>query len=112
HSQWMLQHNVFSHTGIGGSSATQRMRDAGFDFSGSWRSAENIAVQSERGAAGIMDDVQNLHTSLMNSPGHRANILNPALDYIGIGIETGNYSFSSGTYKSVIVTQTRCRGHP
>jgi len=105
HSLWMLQEDIFSHTGTGGSSATQRMADAGFDFSGSWRSAENIAVQSERGATGLMDDVLDLHTSLMNSPGHRANILNPDLRYIGIGIELGNFDFSSGTFESVIVTQ-------
>ncbi len=105
HSRWMLQQDVFSHTGAGRSSATQRMDTAGFDFSGSWRSAENIAVQSERGAAGIMDDVLNLHVSLMNSPGHRANILNPHLDYVGIGIELGDFRFNSGEYESVIVTQ-------
>lgn len=105
HSVWMLQEDIFSHTGEGGSSSTQRMAVAGFNFSGSWRSAENIAIQSERGAAGLMDDVLNLHTSLMNSPGHRANILNPDLRYIGIGIELGNFDFSSGTFESVIVTQ-------
>lgn len=105
HSDWMLREDIFSHTGVGGSSPTQRMRDANFDFSGSWRTAENIAIQSERGPDGIMDDVANLHTSLMNSPGHRANILNADLDYIGIGIELGQFDFSSGTYTSVIVTQ-------
>lgn len=105
HSAWMLEEDIFDHTGVNGSSATQRMRDAGFDFSGSWSSAENIAVQSERVAEGIMDDVANLHTSLMNSPGHRANILNPDLEYIGIGIALGDFDFSSGTYESVIVTQ-------
>ena len=105
HSIWMLEQDIFSHTGVGGSSATQRMADAGFDFSGSWRSAENIAVQSERGDAGLMDDVLDLHTSLMNSAGHRANILNPDLKYIGIGIELGNFDFSSGTFESAIVTQ-------
>ncbi|MEL6571005.1 MAG: CAP domain-containing protein [Pseudomonadota bacterium] len=105
HSAWMLEEDIFDHTGVDGSSATERMRDAGFDFSGSWSSAENIAVQSERGAEGIMDDVANLHTSLMNSPGHRANILNPSLEYIGIGIALGDFDFESGTYESVIVTQ-------
>lgn len=105
HSAWMLQEDIFSHTGVDGSSATQRIRDADFDLSGSWRTAENIAVQSERGPDGIMDDVENLHVSLMNSPGHRANILNPDLDYIGIGIALGDFDFSSGTYESVIVTQ-------
>lgn len=105
HSEWMLQTDVFSHTGVSGSSATARMRAAGFDFDGSWASAENIAVQSERGPDGIRDDVLNLHTSLMNSPGHRANILNPNLEYVGIGIELGDFDFGTREYESVIVTQ-------
>ena len=101
HSTWMLNTDTFSHTGAGGSSATQRMEDAGFDFSGSWRSGENIAWQSERGAPGISDDVEQLHQSLMNSPGHRANILNPDYEYIGIGIEEGDYN----GWDAVMVTQ-------
>ncbi|WP_170333178.1 CAP domain-containing protein [Ruegeria arenilitoris] len=101
HSTWMLNTDTFSHTGSNGSSATERMRDAGFDFSGSWRSGENIAWQSERGASGISDDVEQLHQSLMDSPGHRANILNPDYEYIGIGIEEGDYN----GWDAVMVTQ-------
>lgn len=105
HSLWMLETNTFSHTGVNGTSATDRMDAAGFVRSGSWRTAENIAVQSERGPDGIMDDVAQLHQSLMDSPGHRANILNPDLDYIGIGIELGEFDFNTNTFTSVIVTQ-------
>ncbi len=101
HSVWMLNTDTFSHTGSGGSSATQRMENAGFDFSGSWRSGENIAWQSERGAPGISDDVAQLHQNLMNSPGHRANILNPDFEYVGIGIETGDMQ----GFDAVMVTQ-------
>ncbi|WP_298935408.1 CAP domain-containing protein [uncultured Ruegeria sp.] len=101
HSEWMLNSDTFSHTGSGGSSATQRMQDAGFDLSGSWRTGENIAWQSERGAPGINDDVVQLHQGLMDSPGHRANILNPDFKYIGIGIETGDMQ----GYDAVMVTQ-------
>lgn len=101
HSEWMLQADVFSHTGVGGSSPGDRMREAGFVFSGSWRWAENIAWQSERGAPGLEDDVVDLHNGLMNSPGHRANILNPDVTVIGIGIEIGNYN----GWNAVMVTQ-------
>lgn len=101
HSEWMLQQDVFSHTGVGGSSAGDRMADAGFVFSGSWTWAENIAWQSERGAPGLADDVIDLHNSLMNSPGHRANILNPNVEVIGIGIEQGNFK----GWDAVMVTQ-------
>ncbi|UWQ25429.1 hypothetical protein K3553_02895 [Leisingera aquaemixtae] len=101
HSEWMLQQDVFSHTGAGGSSAGDRMKDAGFVFSGSWTWAENIAWQSERGAAGLADDVVDLHNSLMNSPGHRANILNGNVEVIGIGIEQGSFN----GWDAVMVTQ-------
>ncbi len=101
HSAWMLNTDRFSHTGSGGSSATQRMQSAGFDLEGSWRTGENIAWQSERGAPGISDDVAQLHQNLMNSPGHRANILNPDFKYIGIGVETGDMQ----GFDAVMVTQ-------
>lgn len=42
--------------------------------------AENVALDR---------DVASAHRGLMNSPGHRANILNPALTAVGIGIERG-----------------------
>jgi serralysin len=101
YSKLMLQQNFFSHTGPDNSSARGRMEDAGFVFSGNWASGENIAWQSERGAAGLADDVVNLHNSLMNSSGHRANILNPNFEVIGIGIESGDYK----GWDAVMVTQ-------
>ena len=109
HSEWMLDMNVFSHTGIGGSTPTERMTDAGFDFSGSWRTAENIAAQSERGDSGLFDDVYDLHVALMNSPGHRENILMPDLEVVGIGIKTGDFAYETGTFYSVMVTQNFAR---
>lgn len=101
HSQWMLEEDAFSHTGEGGSSAGDRMRDADFAFEGNWTWGENIAYQSERGEPGLADDVENLHTALMNSPGHRANILNPDYEVVGLGIETGDFS----GFDAVMVTQ-------
>lgn len=91
HSQWMLDRDVFSHTGAGGSTATERMREAGFDFRGSWSSRENLAVHSLLGPAGLEDDMRTLHQNLMRSPGHRANILEPDLEVAGIGIKVGTY---------------------
>jgi uncharacterized protein YkwD len=101
HSEWMLASDSFSHTGASGSSAGERMEDAGFVFSGSWGWAEDIAWQSERGVAGLADHVANLHAALMNSPGHRANILNPDHEVVGIGIEVGDFN----GWNAVMVTQ-------
>lgn len=105
HSEWMDDTGIFSHTGVNQSDPGDRMRDAGFTFSGNWTWGENIAFQSERGAPGISDDVVDLHNSLMNSPGHRANILNPDFELIGIGIEEGD----GRGYDAVYVTQNFAR---
>ncbi|MEM9577297.1 MAG: CAP domain-containing protein [Pseudomonadota bacterium] len=101
HSRWMLEQNQFSHEGANGNNPGDRMRDANFDFSGNWSFGENIAYQSERGAPGLEDDVEDLHNSLMNSPGHRANILNPEFEVVGLGIEVGDYD----GFEAVMVTQ-------
>ncbi len=105
HSEWVLDVDTFSHTGQGGSSSSERMVDAGFVFSGSSRSGENIGYQSERGTAGIYDDVEDIHDSLMESTGHRWNILNPDYEYIGIGIEQGDYK----GFDVIMVTQNFAR---
>ncbi len=101
HSEWMLDTDTFSHTGQAGSSAGDRIVEAGYRLEGNWTWGENIAWQSERGAQGLEDDVRNLHESLMNSPGHRANILNDNFEEIGIGIERGDFD----NFDSVMVTQ-------
>lgn len=91
HTSWMLATDTFSHTGVNGSTPTARMTTAGYAFSGTWSSAENIAWASTRSPAGYQDEVKLLHTNFMNSPGHKANILNGAFREIGIGFNTGGY---------------------
>ncbi len=101
HTNWMLENDDFSHTGENGTSAHDRIVASGYPLEVSWATGENIALQSERGAAGIADDVIQLHEALMNSEGHRANILNPDYTEIGIGIEVGDYD----GFEAVAVTQ-------
>ncbi len=101
HSSWMLDADVFSHTGTGDSDAGERMEEAGFDFSGSYAWAENIAYRSVSGPDQYDETVVLLHEALMDSPGHRANILNPELDYLGVGIEVGEFN----GFEAMMVTQ-------
>lgn len=75
HSQDMCDRRYFSHTSLDGRSPFERMRAAGVMFS---TAGENIA-QGQRTAEAV-------HTSWMNSSGHRANILNGAYGRIGIGL--------------------------
>src|SRR5688572_6062026 len=70
HSAWMLANDIFSHTGVNGSNGEARMRTAGYQFTGSWSWAENIAWATTRAPSGLQDEVLLLHTNLMNSSDH------------------------------------------
>jgi hypothetical protein len=94
HSQWMLATDTFSHTGASGSNAGTRMTNAGYVFTGSWSWGENIARASTRSPSGYQDEVLLLHTNLMNSSGHRANILDADFREVGLGLEIGDYQGS------------------
>lgn len=76
-AQDMIDKNYFSHQSPTYGSPFDMMNRFGV----SYRTAgENIAGNSSVGAA---------HTALMNSAGHRANILNTAYTEVGIGIVKG-----------------------
>jgi uncharacterized protein YkwD len=71
--------NRLTHTGSDGSNAGQRITRAGFRWS-SW--AENIAVGYTSSSAVVW--------AWLNSPGHRANMLNPRFRWMGVGIAYGH----------------------
>ncbi|MDI6892142.1 MAG: CAP domain-containing protein [Actinomycetota bacterium] len=78
HSQEMINLNYFAHNSPVTGSPAQRVLAAGI---ADWRvMGENLA-----GAP----SVEIAHAALMNSPGHRANILRPEYNYVGIGIVAG-----------------------
>ncbi|MEF9602829.1 CAP domain-containing protein [Paracoccus sp. PXZ] len=104
HSRWMLEADVFSHTGQGGSTSRQRIEAAGFDLAGSWMTAENIAYVSIQGESDLSDEIRQLHQNLMNSPGHYRNIMSDAA-YIGIGLEVGYLKVNGRDYKVLMATQ-------
>lgn len=73
-SKDMIDHNYFGHTSPTYGSPFDMMRKAGVSY---FYAGENLAANST---------VAGAHTALMNSPGHRANILNPNYTHVGIGI--------------------------
>lgn len=75
HSQDMIDHQFFSHTGSDGSQPHERMQAAGYQER---MYAENIAY-------GQYSSIY-AHEGLMNSLGHRKNILNPDLTHVGVGV--------------------------
>lgn len=81
HSQDMATNNYFDHNSQDGRTPFDRMTAAGYRYS---TAAENIAAGQRT--------PQDVTTAWMNSPGHRANILNCALKQIGVGYATGSSS--------------------
>lgn len=111
HSRWMLEADIFSHTGKGGSSHSKRIEDAGFPMYGeSWSTAENLAYVGIRGANDLRDEIRTMHQNLLNSPSHYAAIINPKYELIGIGIEVGEFK----GHQVVMATQNfgRTTGQP
>ena len=77
HSANMFTRGYFSHYTPEGEDPFARMKDANVRFR---TAGENLA---------LAPTLQLAHTGLMNSPGHRANILNPNFGRVGIGIMSG-----------------------
>jgi uncharacterized protein YkwD len=79
YSDVMARSGVMSHTGPDGSTMTSRVEAAGYVWS---TLSENIA-RGQADAASVMN-------SWMNSPGHRANILNCSFKELGVGVHFGD----------------------
>ena len=86
HSRDMFARGYFSHISPEGRSPGDRIRAARVRFR---TAGENLA---------LAQSLEIAHEGLMNSPGHRANILQPLYGRVGIGILDG------GLY-GIMVTQ-------
>ncbi|WP_296970858.1 CAP domain-containing protein [Tepidanaerobacter sp. EBM-38] len=76
-SKDMIEKNYFAHTSPTYGTPFDALKNNGISYR---YAGENLA-----GAPTVLQ----AHTSLMNSSGHRANILNPNFTHIGIGIVDG-----------------------
>jgi uncharacterized protein YkwD len=77
YSTTMFQQGFFAHIDQSGATPFERMRSGGASFRAA---GENLA---------LAPTVRIAHDGLMNSPGHRANILNPRFRRVGIGVADG-----------------------
>ncbi len=77
HSRDMFERRYFSHVSPEGKDAGDRLTAAGVSYS---YAGENLAYAP---------DVATAHEGLMNSEGHRKNILDPEFRHIGIGVIDG-----------------------
>jgi uncharacterized protein YkwD len=77
HADDMFRRGYFAHDTPEGKDPFDRMRDAGIVYG---LAGENLA---------LAPTLEIAHEGLMNSPGHRANILNPGFGKVGIGVLDG-----------------------
>lgn len=90
HSRDMKASGVVAHRSVTTGDASDRVKRAGVQTS---TILENVAR-----AVGVAE----AHEALMNSPGHRANLMSPTATHVGIGIEFGEVI---GGLREVYVTQ-------
>jgi uncharacterized protein YkwD len=79
HSKDMFARGYFAHVNPDGKDPFERMKAAHVRF---YAAGENLA---------LAQTLEIAHKNLMNSPGHRANILNPAFGRLGIGVLDGGF---------------------
>jgi uncharacterized protein YkwD len=79
HSKDMFARGYFAHNNPDGQDPFDRMEAAKVKFR---TAGENLA---------LAQTLEIAHTNLMNSPGHRANIMNPAFGRVGIGVLDGGF---------------------
>ena len=77
----ILARQYFEHIAPDGVTVTTLVEDQGYVYI---RVGENLAL-------GAFSDDQAVVTAWMNSPGHRANILDPMYTDIGVGVAKGTY---------------------
>ena len=77
HSRDMWERSYFSHVNPDGKDPFDRMRAGGVDYQ---MAGENLALSPDVGVA---------MEGLMDSPGHKRNILDPAFGRVGVGIVDG-----------------------
>lgn len=102
HSLWMLETDVFSHTGDGGSSPGDRATAAGYDWT---TMGENIGFTGTTGTLNFEAAVEQIHNALFVSSGHRVNMLNAAFTEAGMSAEIGVFTQGGVNYNSAMVTE-------
>jgi uncharacterized protein YkwD len=85
HAEHMVEAQFFAHDDPDGGDFAARILDTGYGRNARWSLGENIAYASGDGAT-----VAQIHRMWMDSPGHRANILQRRFREIGIGIALGS----------------------
>ncbi len=103
HSQWMLDTDTFSHTGVNGSRPGERMAAAGYPSFGTW--GENLSWLGHTGGINLANEIEPHHRQLFLSDSHRGGLLDPGLREVGLGQLRGEFIYQGVTYDASMLTQ-------
>ncbi len=107
HSAWMLDADMFSHTGSGGSTPTERIAAAGYTLgTDGWATGENISwTGTTAPTIDLEAAIVSQHEGLFRSSGHRVNILEGSFRELGIGQQEGVFTSDGTDFQASMVTQ-------
>ena len=105
HSAWMLQADIFGHTGVNSSNPQDRMITAGYVFAGAWTYGENVSWLGSSGALDAAAAIGQHHQNLFLSAGHRVNIANDGFREVGIAQALGVFTYQGRDWNSSMATQ-------
>jgi len=97
HTQWMIDTEIFSHTGAAGSDPGDRMAAAGYSFVLPWSWGENIALYRETPTVPEPTwATEYLHEILFVDEdypgrGHRVNLMDPGFREVGAAVASGEW---------------------
>ncbi len=102
HSLWMLDQDVFSHTGAGGSNPSARMAAQGYRAM-PW--GENLAIKGSSAAITVEASIEEMNQLLFKSAVHRNDLMVSGIREVGIGAETGVYNQAGTNFNAVMLTE-------
>lgn len=104
HSQDMLDNNFFDHTNLQGEDPTDRAKRMGVQYIVDFGSYEQVGIGENIGNTPVATNVEGCGitnsegllsdcamTGWLNSPGHRANILDSSYNVLGVGVACDNF---------------------
>lgn len=98
HSEDMARQDYFDHVNLKSESPSDRLKGA--------RVSDVVSGENLAKVGGYKNPTQFAEDGLMNSPGHRANILNAAYNVVGIGVvrnERGVYFFTQNFARRALI---------
>lgn len=99
HAIDMLRRDFFGHVNPDGESPSERARAAGYPAG----AGENIAWFGNTGGVNRIEEIYLRHRGLVDSVGHRINLMNESWKEVGAAVFYGNFTQENTEFQSIMV---------